>query len=139
MKIQEYKSWSELHRIVIVRKISFRKIKKKKKKRDTLIHVFRISRVAMRVHSRLVIRSSKIFQRNIFPFVPMDEAVYFSRQIVDISVDERFRSLKRYSLVQSGPVLPLPSHSRKIASTKRASNLFAASFGSLTFLPLPGH
>lgn len=66
MKIQEYKSWSELHRIVIVRKISFRKIKKKKKKkRDTLIHVFRISRVAMRVHSRLVIRSSKIFQRNI--------------------------------------------------------------------------
>lgn len=32
MKIQEYKSWSELHRIVIVRKISFRKIKKKKGK-----------------------------------------------------------------------------------------------------------
>lgn len=55
-------------------------------------------------------------------------------------VDERFRSLKRRdALVQSGPVLPLPSHSRKIASTKRASNLFAASFGSLTFLPLPGH
>lgn len=46
----------------------------------------------------------------------MDEAVrlfLYLYQIVDIFVDERFRSLKRRdTLVQSGPVLPLPSHER---------------------------
>lgn len=82
MKIQEYKWSSGSGGKISIRKIEmiFRKIKKNK--RDTLIHVFRISHVAMRVRSRFVIRSlraSKIFQRNIFPFVPM--SVYFSISI----------------------------------------------------------
>lgn len=82
MKIQEYKWSSGSGGKISIRKVEmiFRKIKKNK--RDTLIHVFRISHVAMRVRSRFVIRSlraSKIFQRNIFPFVPM--SVYFSISI----------------------------------------------------------
>lgn len=71
------------------------------------------------------------------------------RECSFISLSNRERNLSEEDLAQWATRVPfnltiLPVHPprpfrSKIASSKRASNPFAASFGSLAFLPLLGH